>query len=71
MSNELRELSKTYEECISVQDKVIASYRKKLNEAHKKFNMKEVARLNSLIRVLYEERMELQLSAHQMKKYLS
>lgn len=71
MNNELRELSKTYEESISVQDKVIASYRKKLNEAHKKFNMKEVARLNSLIRVLYEERMELQLSAHQMKKYLS
>ena len=71
MSNELRELSKTYEECISVQDKVIAAYREKLKTARKEFNMKEVARLNSLIRVLYEEKMELQLSAHQMKRYLS
>lgn len=71
MENELSILSKTYEECIAVQEKVIAGYRKKLNEAHKSYNMKEVQRLNSLLRVLYDEKMELQMTAHQIEKYLS
>ncbi len=71
MENELRVLSKTYEECIDVQEKVIKSYLKKLKEARSKYNMKEIKRLNSLLRVLYDEKMELQMTAHQINKYLS
>lgn len=71
MENELRELSKTYEECLAVQEKVIAAYNKRLKTARQEFNMKEVARLNALMRVLYDEKMELQLTAHQIRKYLS
>lgn len=71
MENELRVLSKTYEECIAVQEKVIETYRKKLKEARSKYNMKEIQRLNSLLRVLYDEKMELQMTAHQIEKYLN
>lgn len=71
MENELSSLSNTYEECIAVQEKVIANYRLKLNEARSKYNMKEIQRLNSLLRILYDEKMELQMTAHQIQKYLS
>lgn len=71
MGNTLRELGNTYENCIAVQQKVIDSYRKKLNEARKSYNWKEVQRLNSLLRVLYEEKTELERAAHDIDKYYS
>ena len=71
MENELSSLGNTYEECIAVQEKVITNYRLKLNEARSKYNMKEIQRLNSLLRILYDEKMELQMTAHQIQKYLS
>lgn len=71
MENTLRDLGNTYENCISVQQKVIDNYRKKLNEARKEYNWKEVQRINSLLRVLYDEKVELERAAHDIDKYYS
>lgn len=71
MGKTLRDLSNTYEDCIAVQEQVIERYRKQLREAHKSYNMKEVQRLNSLLRVLYDEKMELQMTAHEINRYCS
>ena len=71
MGNSLRDLGNTYEDCIAVQQKVIDSCRSKLKQARKNYNMKEVQRLNSLLRVLYDEKMELQLTAHEIDRYCS
>ena len=71
MGNTLRELGNTYESCIEIQQKVINSYRKKLNEATKAYNYKELQRLNALLKVLYEEKEELEIAAHSIGKYCS
>lgn len=71
MPNTLRDLGNTYETCIAVQQQVIDNYRKKLNEARKNYNWKEVQRLNSLLRVLYDEKVELERVAHDIDKYYS
>ena len=71
MTNTLRDLGNTYEDCIIVQRRVIDSYRKKLNEARKNYNWKEVQRLNALLRVLYDEKIELERAAHDIDKYYS
>lgn len=67
----LMELSKEYEVSILNQKRVIALYRDKLNEAQSKFNYKEVKRLNTLLKVLYDEKSELEEMAVEIKKYLS
>ena len=71
MANSLSELSATYEKSIDVQQGVIDSTRKKLKEAYAEYNFKEVERLNSLLRILYDEKNELELSAYEIKKYLN
>ncbi len=71
MANSLSELSATYEKSIAVQQGVIDSTRKKLKEAYAEYNFKEVERLNSLLRILYDEKNELELSAYEIKKYLN
>lgn len=71
MANSLSELSVTYEKSIAVQQGVIDSTRKKLKEAYAEYNFKEVERLNSLLRILYDEKNELELSAYEIKKYLN
>lgn len=71
MTNTLRDLGNTYEDCIIIQQQVIDSCRKKLNEARKNYNWKEVQRLNSLLRVLYDEKVELERAAHDIDKYYS
>ena len=70
MRNSLTQLSSTYEECIRIQQRIIDSNRTKLKEAHKKYNMKEVQRLNSLLKVLYDEKAELENAVNEMTKYL-
>ena len=71
MANSLSELSVTYEKSIAVQQGVIDSTRKKLKEAYAEYNFKEVERLNSLLRILYDEKNELEMSAYEIKKYLN
>ena len=70
MGNSLTQLSSTYEECIRIQQSIIDSNRTKLKEAQKKYNMKEVQRLNTLLKVLYDEKSELEDAVNEMTKYL-
>lgn len=71
MANTLSELSKTYENCIAIQQETIDRNRQKLKKARAEFNFKEVERLNSLLRLLYDEKAELEISAYEIKKYLN
>lgn len=71
MANSLSELSATYEKSIAVQQEIIDKTRLKLKKASAEFNFKEIERLNSLLRILYDEKSELELSAYEMKKYLN
>ena len=65
------ELSKEYEVSISVQKKAINSYREKLNKAHECHDFKEIKRLNSVLKILYEEKSELEERAVGIREYLS
>ncbi|MBQ1243191.1 MAG: hypothetical protein II356_03950 [Clostridia bacterium] len=71
MTNSLSELSATYEKSIALQQEIIDKTRLKLKKASAEFNFKEIERLNSLLRILYDEKSELELSAYEMKKYLN
>jgi len=59
-----------YTHCIAVQKDVIARYRARLQRAQKSFNMAEVQRLNALLRILYEEKSELEERAVGLREYL-
>lgn len=59
-----------YNHCIEVQKNVIARYRARLQRAQRTFNMAEVQRLNALLRILYEEKSELEERANGLREYL-
>lgn len=59
-----------YTHCIAVQKDVIARYRARLQRAQQSFNMAEVQRLNALLRILYEEKSELEERAVGLREYL-
>ena len=65
------ELSREYEVSISVQKKAINLYREKLCKAHETHDFKEIKRLNSVLRILYEEKSELEERAVGIKEYIS
>lgn len=65
----LKELSNEYEHSIVVQREVIESYRARLKVARDNSNFKEIKRLNTMLRILYEEKSELEERAHQLKQY--
>lgn len=65
------QLSNEYDCAITNQKFVIGRYREKLNKAQKEKNFKEVKRLNSLLRILYEEKSELEERAVGIKEYIS
>lgn len=69
MRTSLEELYKQYEHSIEKQKKTIAENRQKLQEAHKKHNLGEVARLNRLIHLLYEEKLEMEGAAVSIREY--
>ncbi len=71
MGESLKDLCAEYENSISVQREIIAKNRQKLKTAMAKRNRGEVERLNRLLRTLYEEKLELELAANEMKKYYS
>ena len=64
------ELFDEYERSIVCQKNVISRYREKLKKAHKERNFKEIKRLNSLLRILYEEKSELEERAIGLKDYI-
>ncbi len=60
-----------YEKSIALQTDVIEKNRQRLLCARNKHNIKEVKRLNSLLRVLYEEKWELEEKIREIRKYIS
>ena len=69
MRSSLEELYKEYENSIVKQKNLIEEKRQKLNEAQRKHNHSEVARLNRLLRVLYEEKLEMEGHAVSIREY--
>ena len=59
-----------YEGCIMRQREVICVYRAQLNTAIRRRDFKEIKRLNSLLRILYEEKSELEERAAGIKDFL-
>ncbi len=71
MNTSLEQLSKEYEHSIKIQKEVIEINRKKLLQAQKNGNYKEIKRLTLLLRVLYDEKSELEEKANKLKHYYS
>lgn len=71
MKLSLEELGKEYEKSIVIQKQVIDANRKKLHEARKKGDFKEIKRLSTLLHVLYDEKYDLEEKANRLKNYYS
>ena len=68
--NGLGDLYLQYEHCIRVQKRVISRSRRRLRSAMDERDMAEVQRLNKVLRVLYEEKSELEERAQGLRTYL-
>ncbi|MBQ4366082.1 MAG: hypothetical protein IJL00_04715 [Clostridia bacterium] len=68
--NGMGELYLQYEHCIAVQKRVIDRNRRRLRQALHAANAGEVQRLNKVLRVLYEEKSELEERAQGLREYL-
>lgn len=71
MNLSLKELGKEYERSIVIQKKVIEENREKLKKARQTGDFNEMKRLCSLLRVLYDEKSELEEKANQLRNYYS
>ncbi len=71
VNSTLEQLYADYEASIRLQKEIIRKNRERLLLAQKKHNFKEIKRLNTLLKVLYEEKWELEEKAVEMRKYLS
>ena len=71
MRTSLEDLYRQYEFSIEKQKNIIAENRTKLKEAHKRHNLGEVARLNRLLHILYEEKLEMEGAAVSIREYLN
>ena len=60
MNTAIGELYRQYQHCIDVQKRVIALNRTRLRRAVAARNQAEVQRLNRVLRILYEEKSELE-----------
>jgi len=67
----MEELYKTYDNSVTVQKQVIAAANLKLRKAREAHNISEIKRLNTLLRVLYEEKWELEEKMRQLKSYIT
>lgn len=63
-------LLNTYERSIATQTGVIERYRGERAAAQRCGNFSEVQRMNSILRILYEEKGELEESAAHLRRYL-
>lgn len=68
MNNSIAELYRQYQHCIAVQKRVIASNRTRLRRAVSARNQAEVQRLNRVLRILYEEKSELEERADGLRE---
>ena len=70
MNMTINELYEQYEKSIAVQSDIIASCRRDLDKARKARKNIQAAEISRILRMLYEERNELMLNAHELKKYI-
>ncbi len=70
MNQTLEELEKEYIRALELQQELIEEYREKLKAARSRCSCNEIKRLNSHLRLLYEEKYELEDSIHIIKGYL-
>lgn len=67
----LIQLYNQYEQSIVIQSQVIESYKEKLKKARLQKNPAEIERLQKLLKILTEEKHELQSASIEMRRYLS
>ncbi len=67
----MKELYKIYADSVTVQKKVIDETTLKLLQAKNAHNISEIKRLNTLLRLLYEEKWELEEKKRQLKSYIT
>ena len=70
MDLSINELYSQYEKSISLQSDLIASCRRDLDRAKKERKNKQAAEIARCLRILYDERNELMLNAHELRKYI-
>ena len=70
MDLSINELYEQYEKSIVLQSDIIASCRRDLDRARKARKNILAAELSRHLRILYEEKNELMLNAHELKKYI-
>ena len=70
MDLSINELYEQYEKSITLQSDIIASCRRDLDRARKERKNKQVAEISRYLRILYDEKNELMLNAHELKKYI-
>lgn len=70
MNTTINELYEQYEKSIALQSEIIASCRRDLEKARKQRKNMQAAELYRILRILYEEKNELMLNAHELKKYI-
>ncbi len=70
MSLTLEELEQEYIKALDNQLQLIEENREKLKKARSRCNCNEIKRLNSLLRLLYEEKYELEDSIHMIRNYI-
>ena len=70
MNMTINELYEQYERSIAVQSDIIASCRRDLDRARKERKNIQAAEISRILRMLYEEKNELMLNAHELKKYI-
>ncbi len=71
MNSTLKDLGLEYENSIRIQTEIIKKNRERLMQARKSHNCKEIKRLNTLLKTLYEEKWELEEKAVEIRKLLS
>lgn len=70
MNLSINELYEQYEKSIALQTQIIASCRRDLDRARKARKNLLVSEISRHLRILYDERNELMLNAHELKKYI-
>ncbi len=66
----MEQLYREYEKSLEIQNKVIKTNTEKLRRARASCNCKEIKRLNTLLRTLYEEKYELEEKSRALGKYI-
>jgi hypothetical protein len=66
----INELYEQYEKSIALQSDIIASCRRDLEAAKKARKNKLISEITRYLHILYDERNELMLNAHELKKYI-